>query len=106
MLMDDMEVSGKYKLVRQLSDEEWKAFVDAHKDEWETVGKKISELRKALKVSKRALAREAGICDKTLTKLEAGKYIQRFKTVSKSCLNALAKIYYKLNPEIQTLIEG
>lgn len=101
-----MDETGKYKLVRQFSDEEWEAYVAEHKAEWTETGSKIAELRKKLRVSKVALAREAGICVKTLTKLECGRYIQRFKTVSKSCLNALSKLYYKLNPEIKNLIEG
>ena len=103
--MGNKELPGKYKLVVRLSDDEWKAFVETHQEEWAAAGEKITKLRQALKVSKATLAKDAGICTKTLTKLENGRFIRRFKAISKGCMNALAKMYYKANPEIKTLIE-
>lgn len=53
-------------------------------------GNQNQNIRTQLRVSLNRLAREAGICSRTLAKLENGKYIRRFKVVSTSCLNDLS----------------
>ena len=74
---------------------EFKAFCKKHQAEWTETGTKINDLRIGLRLSKKALAKMAGICVNTLTKLERGQYITRFKPVSHSCLNALESISYR-----------
>ena len=71
---------------------EWQAFWAKHHDEWEATGAEIKRLRSELQMSKARLAKTAGICPQTLTKLENGLYITRFKPISKSCLNILAAV--------------
>lgn len=65
-------------------------FEEKHKAEWVSTGSKILEARKKLRISQSKLASMAGICAQTLSKLERGMYITRFKPISKSCINALA----------------
>lgn len=98
------EIKEQYILVRKKTAAEWQKFVDDHKSEWIAAGNSVKALRESLKMSKAALAKEAGICVGTLRKLEQGKYIRRFKTIYKACRNALLKIYYRQNNEINNLI--
>lgn len=79
----------------RLTDEEWATFVKKHEKEWKETGEKIHAARTSMRLSMKVLAKEAGICAKTLSKLEQGCYISRFKTVSQSCRNALEKLLYK-----------
>jgi DNA-binding XRE family transcriptional regulator len=68
---------------------EFRAFWNKHHDEWEATGAEIKRLRSELQMSKARLAKMCGICPRTLTKLESGLYITRFKPISRSCLNVL-----------------
>lgn len=86
------------------TDKEWQAFLKKHSAEWEAMGAKIKNIRTQLRISQNRLAREAGICTRTLAKLENGKYIRRFKVVSTSCLNALIKIYQHDRIELITTL--
>ncbi len=74
--------------------EERAAFIRKHEAEWRRVGNEIHSIREQLRVSQKQLAQAAGICDKTLRKLERGQYITRFKTVAASCRNSLQAIAY------------
>lgn len=94
-----------YVVYRKPSIEEWNAFVKKHQDEWIRTGNMIKTCRETLRISKAALARDSGICAKTLSKLENGKYIRRFKTVARSCMNALTKIYLREREKLNGLIE-
>lgn len=86
------------------TDKEWQEFLKKHSAEWEAMGAKIKNIRTQLRISQNRLAREAGICTRTLAKLENGKYIRRFKVVSTSCLNALIKIYQHDQIELITTL--
>lgn len=81
--------ASDYVFYKKKTPAEWEAFVAANKAVWEVTGETIRSTREKLKMTKKALAEAAGICVKTLTKLEKGQYIRRFATVSRSCLNAL-----------------
>lgn len=81
--------ASDYVIYRKKTEAEWNDYVTKHEALWKAAGDKIKTTREKLKLSKKALAQASGICVKTLTKLENGQYIRRFKTVSKSCLNAL-----------------
>ena len=83
----------KVKYVR--TEEEKARFYAKHQKEWTEIGEKIKKLREALHLSRCKLAKLAGICDRTLKKLENGQYITRYKAISKSCLNALENEAYK-----------
>ena len=86
-------IKEKKGFIYSYTDKEWQEFCKKHSAEWEAMGTKIKNIRTQLRISQNRLAREAGICARTLAKLENGKYIRRFKVVSTSCLNALIKIY-------------
>lgn len=75
--------------------EEQAKFEEKHKEEWATTGSKILEARRKLRISQVKLAKMAGICAKTLRKLERGLYITRFRAISQSCLNALRAVGYR-----------
>lgn len=96
--------TAEYVFYRRKSPAEWEAYVAAKKPMWEETGTRIRTIRENLKISKKALAKAAGICVKTLTKLENGQFIRRFKTVSKSCLNALGFNAYKEFAELQEIV--
>ncbi len=70
------------------------AFIKKHEEEWKRIGTEILTIRQQLRISQKRLAQAAGICDKTLRKLERGQYITRFKTVAASCRNSLLAIAY------------
>lgn len=76
------------------------AFFKESADIRTTIGADIAKIRNSLGVSKRTLAKKAGICVKTLNKLEKGYYVRRYKTVSSSCYNALESIGRKINYEV------
>ena len=95
-----------YKVFVQYTDEERTAFIRKHEAEWKETGDRIRTIRIQLRISQKKLAKAAGICDKTLRKLEHGKYITRFKTVSKSCINSLLAIAYSDLLRIQQSMEG
>lgn len=82
-------------MIRKLTEEEKIEFFKNNAEIWENTGAAIKEMRVRLRISKRKLAKKAGISVKTLTKLENGCYIRRFKTVSKACLNGLEAINNK-----------
>lgn len=79
-------------MYKHFTQEEKKEFFDKNAERWQKTGEAIKEMRTRLRLSKVKLAKRAGICTKTLTKLENGQYIRRFKTVSKACLNGLEAI--------------
>ena len=83
-----------YKIYVKYTKEERAAFIRKHEEEWKRVGTEIHAARMQLRISQKRLAQAAGICDKTLRKLERGQYIPRFKTVAVSCWNALLTITY------------
>lgn len=83
-----------YKIYVKYTDDERAAFIRKHEEEWKRVGTEIHAARMQLRISQKRLAQAAGICDKTLRKLERGQYITRFKTVAVSCWNALLTITY------------
>ena len=82
------------KIVVQYTQEERDEFIRKHEAEWKCVGSQIQGIRKHLRISQNRLAKTAGICDKTLRKLERGQYITRFRTVAASCMNSLGVIAY------------
>lgn len=82
-------------MYKHFTQEEKKEFFDKNAERWQKTGAAIKEMRTRLRLSKVKLAKRAGICTKTLTKLENGRYIRRFKTVSQSCFNALEAINSK-----------
>ena len=82
------------KIIIQYSEAERADFIRKHEAEWKEVGAQIKSIRTQLRISQMRLARAAGICDKTLRKLERGQYITRFKTVVASCKNSLLAIAY------------
>ncbi len=82
-------------MYKKYTAEEKQAFFDKNTEDWQKTGTAIKEMRIRLRLSKIKLAKRAGICTKTLTKLENGQYIRRFKTVSKACLNGLEAINNK-----------
>ena len=83
-----------YKVFIRYTDDERAVFIRKHEAEWKEVGAQIKSIRTQLRISQKRLARAAGICDKTLRKLERGQYITRFKTVVASCKNSLLAIAY------------
>ena len=83
-----------YKVFVRYTENERAAFIRKHEAEWKEVGAQIKNIRTRLRISQKRLAQAAGICDKTLRKLERGQYITRFKTVSASCKNSLLAIAY------------
>lgn len=83
-----------YKVYVKYTESERAAFIRKHEEEWKRVGVEIKEIRQHLRVSQKKLAKAAGICDRTLRKLERGQYITRFKTVVASCKNSLLTIAY------------
>lgn len=91
-------------MFKEYTAEERKIFFAKMQPVWEATGKEINHIRTELKVSKRYLAKHAGICVKTLTKVEKGQYIRRFKVVSQSCLNALELFGYKLDSKIKQIL--
>lgn len=76
-------------MIPELTETQIKAFFRKNAPVWKETGRVIKLIRLQLKMSRKELAKQAGIAPQTLRKLENGKYIRRFKTVSKSCLNAL-----------------
>lgn len=83
------------------------AFIRRHEEEWRRVGNEIKTIRQHLRISQKRLAQAAGICDKTLRKLERGQYITRFKTVAASCKNSLLAIAYSdFLRTTQTMVGG
>ena len=76
-------------MLPELTKAQIRAFFRKNASTWKNTGNAIKEMRLQLKISRRELAKRAGIAPQTLKKLENGKYIRRFKTVSKSCINAL-----------------
>lgn len=100
-----IEVTENRIVLQRYSPEERAAYIAEHQDEWNETGARIKELRETLRISKKQLAEDAGISTKTLRKLERGQFIERFKAISRSCINALEKIYYKSLPLIETLVE-
>ena len=91
-------------MFKDYTPEERKNFFAKMQPVWEATGKEINHIRTELKISKRYLAQNAGICVKTLTKLENGQYIRRFKVVSKSCFNALELFGYKVDAKIKQIL--
>ena len=91
-------------MFKKYTDEERKVFFAKMQPVWEATGKEINHIRTELKISKRYLAKNAGICVKTLTKLEKGQYIRRFKVVSQSCFNALELFGYKVDAKIKRIL--
>ncbi len=83
-----------YKVYVRYDEAERAAFFKKHEAEWKAVGTQIETIRKQLRISQKRLAEAAGICDKTLRKLERGLYITRFRTVAASCMNSLMAIAY------------
>ncbi len=83
-----------YKVFVRYTENERAAFIRKHEAEWKEVGAQIKNIRTQLRISQKRLAQAAGICDKTLRKLERGQYITRFKTVAASCKNSLLAIAY------------
>ena len=83
-----------YKVFIRYTDDERAAFIRKHEAEWKEVGAQIKSIRTQLRISQKRLAQAAGICDKTLQKLERGQYITRFKTVAASCKNSLLAMAY------------
>lgn len=83
-----------YRVYYEYTDAERAAFFKKHEEEWRRVGAEIRAIRKQLRISQKRLAQAAGICDKTLRKLERGQYITRFKTVAASCKNSLLAFAY------------
>ena len=83
-----------YKVFVRYTENERAAFIRKHEAEWKEVGAQIKNIRTRLRISQKRLAQAAGICDKTLRKLERGQYITRFKTVAASCKNSLLAIAY------------
>ena len=84
-----------YKVYVKYTKEERAAYTRKHEEEWKRVGAEIHATRLQLRISQKRLAQAAGICDKTLRKLERGQYITRFKTVAASCESALQVIAYE-----------
>ena len=95
---------SKKVCVFEYSEEEWQKYCQEHKVEWKAFGEKIKKIRIQLRLSKKRLANEAGISIHTLSKLESGCYISRFKLASTSCLNALIKIYQGDHIELITTL--
>ncbi len=83
-----------YKVYVKYNAEERAAYIRKHEAEWKAIGSQIENARKKLRISQKRLAQAAGICDKTLRKLERGQYITRFRTVAASCINSLRAIAY------------
>ncbi len=83
-----------YRVYVKYTDAERAAFIRKYEKEWRRVGSEIHAIRKRLRISQKRLAQAAGICDKTLRKLERGQYITRFRTVAASCKNSLLAIAY------------
>ena len=83
-----------YKVYVKYNAEERAAYIRKHEAEWKAIGSQIESTRKKLRISQKRLAQAAGICDKTLRKLERGQYITRFRTVASSCINSLRAIAY------------
>lgn len=82
-------------MLPELTKAQIKAFFKKNSTIWKNTGNAIKEMRLELRISRKKLAEKAGISVGTLKKLENGKYIRRFKTVSKSCINALEAIKNK-----------
>ena len=80
---------------KNFTDKEKQQFFNENAERCQKTGTAIQKMRLRLRLSKVQLAKMAGICTKTLTKLENGHYIRRFKTVSKSCFNALDAVSSK-----------
>lgn len=88
----------------KVNEEKIKAYIERNTPLWQQTGAVIKKAREQLSISKKALAQAAGICVKTLTKLENGLYIRRFKVVSKSCLNALKMLGYEAKERINRVL--
>ena len=95
---------SKKVCIFEYSEEEWQEYCRKHKAEWKAFGEKIKKIRIQLRLSKKRLAKEAGISVHTLSRLESGYYIRRFKLASTSCLNALIKIYQGDHIEVITTL--
>ncbi len=84
-------------MIRKFTQEEKIEFFKNNSHKWKVIGNVIKNVRLELKISRKTLAKMAGISVGTLKKLEYGRYIRRFKVVSKSCLNALEGVINKNN---------
>ena len=84
----------------------WYEKLETERPQREKEGKQLKKLYQLIGMTKQELAKNAGICAKTLAKFERGQYIQRRKAIKASLINAIRfklqtvfmKSAYALNP--------